>query len=44
MKFIPQKYALPDVPMQPFIDADEIWDILNTTESNTLKVEQIIEK
>lgn len=44
MKFFPQKYALPDVSMQPFIDEKEIWNFINTTESSTKTVEKIIAK
>lgn len=44
MKFHPQKYTLPDVSMQPFIDEKEIWNYINTTESSTKTVEEIIAK
>lgn len=44
MKFYPQQYAIPDVPMQPFIDAEEIWDIIENTDTNTEKVKAIIQK
>lgn len=44
MKFHPQKYALPDVSMRPFIDEKEIWNFINTTESSTKTVEEIISK
>lgn len=44
MKFSPQKYALPDLSMQPFIDANEIWDILKNTTSSKAEVEKIIAK
>lgn len=44
MKFFPQKYAIPDIPMQPFIDETEIWDILKYTESSPEKVREVIEK
>lgn len=44
MKFSPEKYAVPDVPMQPFIDAEEIWDILNCTESTPQLVQEVINK
>jgi 2-iminoacetate synthase len=44
MKFIPQQYAIPDQPMHPFIDAEEIWDIINQTRSNRELVQEIIQK
>ncbi|WP_298649711.1 [FeFe] hydrogenase H-cluster radical SAM maturase HydG [uncultured Proteiniphilum sp.] len=44
MQFTPQQYRVPDIPMQPFIDADEIWDYLNSTVSSPGKVQQVIDK
>lgn len=44
MKFSPQKYSLPDLSMQPFIDANEIWDILKNTASSKAEVEKVIAK
>lgn len=44
MKFFPQKYTIPDVSMQPFIDEKEIWNYINTTESSTKTVKEIISK
>lgn len=44
MIFQPQHYKLPDVSMQPFMDADEIWAYLNNTKSEAQKVRQIIAK
>ena len=44
MKFWPQNYRIPDVRMQPFIDADEIWNYLLYTPSSPETVEQVIEK
>ena len=44
MKFSPQKYSLPDLSMQPFIDANEIWDILRNTASSKAAVEKVIAK
>ena len=44
MKFSPQKYSLPDVSMQPFIDANEIWNILQNTASSKTAVEKVIAK
>lgn len=44
MKFTPEKYKIPDVPMQSFIDADEIWDYLNNTPSSPERVKEVIAK
>ena len=44
MKFSPQKYSLPDVSMKPFIDANEIWNLLQNTTSSTAEVEKVIAK
>jgi len=37
MQFHPETYRLPDIPMQPFIDTEEIWDYLNHAESTPQK-------
>lgn len=44
MKFSPEKYAIPDVPMQPFIDTGEIWGFLNKTVSTPGRVNEVIKK
>ncbi|HPE86902.1 MAG: [FeFe] hydrogenase H-cluster radical SAM maturase HydG [Bacteroidia bacterium] len=44
MRFNPEKCAIPDKRMQPFIDSDEIWNYLHTTEVTDERVEQIINK
>lgn len=44
MKFTPERYSIPDKPMQPFIDEDEIWDFINNAESSHEKVKAIIAK
>jgi 2-iminoacetate synthase len=44
MKFNPEKYAVPDRPMEPFIDEQEIWNYLEKTESTRERVKEIIEK
>ena len=44
MKFSPQKYSIADISMHPFIDANEIWDILKNTVSSKAEVEKIIAK
>lgn len=44
MKFSPQTYRIPDVSMQPFLDDDEIWEILNQTEVSLETVKAIVDK
>ncbi|MDD4776776.1 MAG: [FeFe] hydrogenase H-cluster radical SAM maturase HydG [Fermentimonas sp.] len=44
MQFTPEKYRIPDLPMQPFIDPDEIWDYLNNSIPTPDKVKEIVEK
>lgn len=44
MKFTPEKYRIADEPMKPFIDAEEIWDYLNSAKHTPERVRQIIAK
>lgn len=44
MKFKPEKYSLPDIPHQPFINPDEISSILVSTKSDTESVRRVIAK
>lgn len=44
MIFTPEKYNIPDEPMKPFIDADEIWSYLHQTISTPERVREIIAK
>ena len=44
MKFYPEKCKIPDKRMEAFIDPQEIWDILNTTQSSAERVREIIKK
>lgn len=44
MKFKPEKCAIPDEAMKPFIDADEIWGHINRAEVNVERVREIIQK
>jgi 2-iminoacetate synthase ThiH len=44
MQFSPEKYAVEDKPMTPFIDAKEIWDYLNKTTPSADQVREIIAK
>jgi 2-iminoacetate synthase len=43
MKFTPQHYSIPDEPMKPFIDPQEIWDVITRTESTPDKVRAVIQ-
>lgn len=42
MKFKPEKYRIPDIPMQPFIDGEEIRDYLNNTVPTIENVKEVI--
>ncbi|KAF5070591.1 Biotin synthase [anaerobic digester metagenome] len=42
MIFNPEKCRIPDQRMKPFIDADELWEILNETKSDKQKVREVI--
>jgi 2-iminoacetate synthase len=43
VKFNPEKYILPDVSMQPFIDTDELWGYINSAANPTMaQVEKVI--
>ncbi len=44
MKFTPEQYKIADVSQQPFIDADEINDMLNQAKSDEASVRAIIKK
>lgn len=44
MIFQPQQYCLPDRPHEPFIDAEEIQDILNSVRPDRQQVETVIAK
>ena len=44
MKFTPEKYNIPDEPMKPFIDPQEIQKILDEEKSDKGKIKEIIEK
>lgn len=44
MKFNPEKCAIPDEPMKPFIDPDEIWGYLNNTRPTKERVREVIAK
>jgi len=44
MQFTPQKYRIPDEPMKPFIDVDEINGILENAVSTPDNVRRVINK
>lgn len=44
MKFNPEKYSIKDQRMQPFIDPDEIWKLINNTASTKERVREVIAK
>ena len=44
MKFNPEILKIKDERMQPFIDPDEIWDIINSTVSERSRVKEVIAK
>lgn len=44
MRFNPEKCAIPDKRMQPFIDSNEIWNYINNTIVTDERVQQIINK
>jgi len=44
MKFYPQEYRIKDQSMKSFIDPDEIWNIINSSSSDTDSVKRIIAK
>jgi len=44
MKFKPQTYRIPDEAMKPFIDPDEIQDMLNRPKASAEQVRKIINK
>ncbi|MEE4117306.1 MAG: [FeFe] hydrogenase H-cluster radical SAM maturase HydG [Marinilabiliaceae bacterium] len=44
MKFTPEKLSIRDERMKPFIDPDEIWDLINKSISTPERVREIIAK
>jgi len=44
MKFSPEKLSIPDQRMKPFIDPEEIWNLLNNTKPDKLRVREVIAK
>jgi len=44
MKFNPEKCRIRDERMKPFIDADELWDLINHTKTDPIRVRETIAK
>lgn len=44
MRFTPEKLRIPDQRMKPFIDPDEIWDLINNTKPDKVRVREVIAK
>ncbi|HEX2919944.1 MAG TPA: [FeFe] hydrogenase H-cluster radical SAM maturase HydG [Bacteroidales bacterium] len=44
MKFSPEKLRIPDQRMKPFIDPDEIWDLINRIKPDKQRVRDVIAK
>ena len=44
MKFSPEKLRIPDQRMKPFIDPEEIWELINNTKPDKARVREIISK
>lgn len=44
MKFSPEKLTIPDQRMKPFIDPDEIWNLINKTKPDKKRVREVISK
>jgi 2-iminoacetate synthase len=44
MKFSPEKLSIPDQRMKPFIDPEEIWNLLNNTKPDKIRVREVIAK
>ena len=44
MKFKPERYRIKDERMEPCIDEEEIWDFINSAETDKIRVKEIIAK
>lgn len=44
MRFSPEKLSIPDQRMKPFIDPDEIWQLINNTKPDKSMVRDVIAK
>jgi len=44
MRFSPEKLKIPDRRMKPFIDADELWDLINNVKPDKKRVRDVISR
>ena len=44
MRFSPEKLTIPDQRMKPFIDTEEIWNLINITKPDKQRVREVIAK
>lgn len=44
MRFSPEKLSIPDQRMKPFIDPDEIWNLINNVKPDKIRVREVIAK
>lgn len=44
MRFSPEKLNIPDQRMKPFIDPEEIWNLINVTKPDRIRVREVIAK
>jgi len=44
MRFSPEKLRIPDRRMKPFIDPDELWDLINNVKPDKQRVRDVISK
>lgn len=44
MRFSPEKLSIPDQRMKPFIDPEEIWNLINNTKPDKQRVRDVIAK
>ena len=44
MKFTPEKYKFTDIPMQPFLDDEEIWSFIEAANPTFEQVENVVNK
>lgn len=44
MRFSPEKLSIPDQRMKPFIDPDEIWNLINNVRPDKIRVREVIAK
>lgn len=42
MIFKPERYSIEDIPMQPFIDADEIWNFIQNARNDKTYIRRVI--